>query len=161
MTFFDGVNPIGTNVALNGAGQATCTTTALAAGSHTITVQYSGDANFASSIGALPVPQVVNAKADLAVTKVDTPILWWSATTSPTRSLTNNGRSAASSVTLTDAVPTNTTFVSAVITIGPGWSISSQPAGGGTGTRLLEGERLKRRDPPSRSWSTSIRQRLT
>ncbi len=77
---------------------------------------------------------MVNAKADLAVTKVDTPdpVVVGNNITY-TISFTNNGPSAASSVTVTDAVPTNTTFVSAVITIGPGWSISSQPAGGGTG----------------------------
>lgn len=134
VTFFDGVNPICTNVALNGSGQATCTTTALAAGSHTISVQYSGDANFTSSTGTLPVPQVVNAKADLAVTKVDTPdpVVVGNNITY-TISFTNNGPSAASNVTVTDAVPTNTTFVSATITTGTGWSISSQPAGGGTG----------------------------
>ncbi len=134
VTFFDGANPICSNVALNGSGQATCTTSALAAGSHTITAQYSGDTNFTSSTGALPVPQVVVAKADLAVTKVDTPdpVVVGNNITY-TISFTNNGPSAASSVTVTDAVPTNTTFVSAAITTGPGWSISSQPAGGGTG----------------------------
>ena len=34
---------------------------------------------------------------------------------------------------MTDAVPTNTTFVSASITTGTGWSITQQPAVGGTG----------------------------
>jgi uncharacterized repeat protein (TIGR01451 family) len=134
VTFFDGVNPICSNVALNGSGQATCTTAALAAGSHTISVQYSGDVNFTSSTGTLPVPQVVNAKADLAVTKVDTPdpvVVGNNITYTIT--FTNNGPSAANSVTVTDAVPTNTTFVSAAISTGTGWSISSQPVSGGTG----------------------------
>ncbi|HTX75068.1 MAG TPA: Ig-like domain repeat protein [Terracidiphilus sp.] len=45
VSFFDGTAPIGSgNVT---AGVATCTTTTLAAGTHSITAQYSGDANFA------------------------------------------------------------------------------------------------------------------
>ncbi len=39
-------------VQLNGAGQAVCTTT-LTAGTHTITANYSGDANFNAATGTL------------------------------------------------------------------------------------------------------------
>jgi len=48
----------------------------------------------------------------------------------------NNGPSSANSVTVTDAVPANTTFVSAVVTTGSGWSISA-PAVGGTGNVIF------------------------
>src|SRR4029079_8412368 len=44
----------------------------------------------------------------------------------------NNGPSDAQTVTVTDAVPANATFVSAVVSTGSGWSTSS-PAVGGTG----------------------------
>ena len=44
----------------------------------------------------------------------------------------NNGPSDAAAVTVTDAVPANTTFVSATVTTGSGWSTSA-PAVGGTG----------------------------
>ena len=47
--------------------------------------------------------------------------------------MTNNGPSNAASVALTDAVPVNTTFVSASQTVGPTFSCTT-PAVGGTGT---------------------------
>src|SRR5439155_16987113 len=47
--------------ALSGGGQATCTTSSLTGGSHTITVFYGGDANFATSDDtASPLTQTVN-----------------------------------------------------------------------------------------------------
>jgi hypothetical protein len=46
--FFDGATNIG-NGSLNGAGVATFSTTALAAGMHSITAQYGGDNNFSGS----------------------------------------------------------------------------------------------------------------
>lgn len=54
MTFKDGSNNVAScvNRALNGAGQAICATT-LAGGTHTITAQYSGDANFNLATGTL------------------------------------------------------------------------------------------------------------
>jgi CSLREA domain-containing protein len=66
--FLDGVNPITgcTGVALS-SGQATCQTSALSVGNHTITAQYSGDSNFNTSTGNMTGnPQVVN-KADSSV----------------------------------------------------------------------------------------------
>src|SRR5207302_979312 len=47
--------------------------------------------------------------------------------------LTNNGPSNAANVSMTDAVPANTTFVSASQTTGPTFSCTT-PAVGGTGT---------------------------
>ncbi|HYL76326.1 MAG TPA: Ig-like domain repeat protein [Bryobacteraceae bacterium] len=62
VTFLDGGSPIGTGT-LSGA-VATFSTSALAAGSHTITTSYGGDGNFNGSTGSLTGnPQIVN-KAD-------------------------------------------------------------------------------------------------
>jgi hypothetical protein len=49
VTFRDNGVPLCSNVALNGSGQATCTTTALAATNHSISGEYSGDSNFAGA----------------------------------------------------------------------------------------------------------------
>jgi hypothetical protein len=51
VTFKDGGTQIGTGT-LNSSGSATLSTSGLASGSHSITVVYSGDSNFASSISA-------------------------------------------------------------------------------------------------------------
>lgn len=48
---------------LDGSGQATCTTSTLGVGTHTISAAYSGDANFSTSSGTLSPDQTVN-KAD-------------------------------------------------------------------------------------------------
>jgi uncharacterized repeat protein (TIGR01451 family) len=75
----------------------------------------------------------VNAMADLAVTKSDSPDpVFAGGNITYTINFANNGPSSAQSVTVTDATPANTTFVSAVVTTGSGWSISA-PAVGGTG----------------------------
>ncbi len=75
----------------------------------------------------------VNMQADLAITKTDSPDPAFAGTNiTYTINFVNNGPSDANTVTVTDAVPTNTTFVSAVVTTGTGWSTSA-PAVGGTG----------------------------
>ena len=71
--------------------------------------------------------------ADLAVTKTDSPDPVSSGSNlTYTINFTNNGPTSADTVTVTDAVPANTTFVSATVTTGSGWSTSS-PAVGATG----------------------------
>jgi hypothetical protein len=62
ITFLDGGNTIGTGTLIPSGnnGQATLTTSALAVGSHTITVSYTGDGNFTGS-GPASLTQVVNA----------------------------------------------------------------------------------------------------
>ncbi len=129
--FFDGATLICDNAPLNGSGQAICLISTLAAGSHTITAVYSGDSSFATSTGALPVPQVVNPKADLSVTNDDSPDpVSIGQNLTYTITVTNNGPSDAQTVQLTESVPTNTTFVS--FTAPAGWTPTT-PASGGTG----------------------------
>jgi hypothetical protein len=60
ITFLDGSTTLGT-ATLSG-GKATFKTSVLAAGTHTITVSYSGDANFVTSTSA-PLTQTVNQAA--------------------------------------------------------------------------------------------------
>jgi uncharacterized repeat protein (TIGR01451 family) len=76
--------------------------------------------------------EVANAQADLAVTKSDAPdpVVAGNNVTY-TITVTNNGPSTAQSVTLADAVPASTTFVS--FTAPAGWTTATPPVGG-TGT---------------------------
>jgi hypothetical protein len=62
VTFRDGATSIGTG-ALNGAGVVTFTTSALAAGTHSITAAYGGDSVFTGSTGTLTAAQTVTPKA--------------------------------------------------------------------------------------------------
>src|SRR5207248_1026165 len=68
----------------------------------------------------------VQTQADLAVTKSDShdPVTAGTNLTY-TINFVNNGPSDAQTVTVTDAVPANTTFVSAVVTTGTGWSTNT------------------------------------
>jgi uncharacterized repeat protein (TIGR01451 family) len=77
---------------------------------------------------------VVIAQADLSVTKTDSPdpVLVGTNLTY-TITVTNVGPSDAQNVALNDAIPANTTFVSAMQTSGPAFTLSS-PTVGGTGT---------------------------
>ena len=58
--FKDGGTNLGPAATLNGSGVAQFTTSALTAGSHTITADYSGDGTFLTSTGTLSPNQVVN-----------------------------------------------------------------------------------------------------
>src|SRR6185436_33695 len=74
----------------------------------------------------------VQTQADLAITKTDSPDpVVASQNLTYTINLVNNGPSNATTVTVSDVLPANTTFVSATVTTGSGWSVSS-PAVGGT-----------------------------
>jgi hypothetical protein len=64
VTFLDGATSLGTG-ALAG-GVATFTTSSLAAGAHSITAQYGGDANYATSTSAI-LTQTVNPAGDFSV----------------------------------------------------------------------------------------------
>ncbi|HEV2915784.1 MAG TPA: Ig-like domain repeat protein [Pyrinomonadaceae bacterium] len=65
----DGSNA-GAPVALNASGVATFNTTALAAGSHTLAVNYGGDGNFNVSTATLAGGQVVNSQPSLSIDDV-------------------------------------------------------------------------------------------
>ena len=101
---------------------ATVTNSATAAGSTT-------DPNAGNNTAI--AASMVSTQADLSVTKTDSPepVVAGSNITY-TVSLANNGPSDAQGVTVTDAVPANTTFVSATVTTGVGWTFSSPPVGG-------------------------------
>lgn len=53
VTFTEGVTTLASGVALNGAGQATFSTSAFAEGSHTVTATYNGTAEFLTSNGSV------------------------------------------------------------------------------------------------------------
>jgi hypothetical protein len=76
VSFFDGGNPIACIAAGTlASGVATCTTSALAVASHTITTSYPGDANFSGSTGSLTGnPEVViQASTSTTVTSSQNP----------------------------------------------------------------------------------------
>src|SRR5438128_9574212 len=70
--FKDNGANLGPGSALNGSGVATFSTSSLTAGTHTITADYSGDANFLNSGGTLAGGQVVNAQPGLSINDVST-----------------------------------------------------------------------------------------
>ena len=74
------------------------------------------------------------ASADLAVTKTGPGSVQTGSNLTYTVTVTNNGPNAAQSVSLSDAVPTGTTFVSETQTGGPQTFTFSNPAVGSTGT---------------------------
>jgi len=79
VTFRDGATTFG-SAALTGNGTAMASTSSLAAGSHNITAQYSGDANFGGSTSAVLVQQIAavnaapTASPDNYSTNEDTPL---------------------------------------------------------------------------------------
>jgi uncharacterized repeat protein (TIGR01451 family) len=75
----------------------------------------------------------VSGSADLTINKSGPATATAGTNITYTVTLTNSGPSTAASVSLTDAVPANTTFVSESQTNGPIFSCST-PAAGGTGT---------------------------
>jgi uncharacterized repeat protein (TIGR01451 family) len=112
------------NVNANTANGTTITNNAVGATTTT-------DPNSGNNTGTTTT--MVNTSADLAVTKSDSPDPVVAGTNlTYTINFTNNGSSDAQTVTVTDATPANTTFVSAVVTTGTGWSVTN-PTVGNTG----------------------------
>ena len=73
VNLLDGGKQIATNSLANGTGQTTFSTSTLAVGSHSITVAYAGDLNYAA-VTSTAVVQVVNqAQTSTAVTVTPTP----------------------------------------------------------------------------------------
>ncbi|MFL6216239.1 MAG: HYR domain-containing protein, partial [Blastocatellia bacterium] len=101
----------------NTANGATITNSAVAASA-------TGDGNANNNTGTATTSVIT--RADLAVTKSDSPdpVIAGNNLTY-TINFVNNGPSDAQTVTVTDAVPANTTFVSATVTTGTGWSTST------------------------------------
>ena len=75
----------------------------------------------------------ITASGDLAIAKSGPPSVAAGQNVSYTITATNNGPSDATSVTLTDAMPANTTFVSFAQTAGPTFNCTT-PAAGANGT---------------------------
>jgi uncharacterized repeat protein (TIGR01451 family) len=71
-----------------------------------------------------------NASADVAVTKTGAAAVEANTDLTYTITVTNNGPSDASTIVLTDAVPTNTTFVSFMQNGGPSFACVPPPVGG-------------------------------
>ncbi|HEX8710071.1 MAG TPA: Calx-beta domain-containing protein, partial [Pyrinomonadaceae bacterium] len=155
-TFVSLSSPVGwtcsTLPAAGGTGQITCTASTLAsAQTNTFTLVVKVDPNVtagtvisntaaASSGTNDPAPgnnsdteqTTVQASARLSVTKTDTPDpVAIGNNITYTITVTNGGPDNASSATLTDAIPANTTFKS--FTTAPGWTCTT-PAVNGTGT---------------------------
>lgn len=76
VTFRDGGTQLATAVPLNGAGQATLYTTALNAGSHSITATYSGDACCQGSTSSAATVTVGTAPTTIGLTASTTSIIY-------------------------------------------------------------------------------------
>ena len=120
-------------VPLNVSGQAQFSTSTLSVGPHTITADYTSNSAVFTNSSAPPLTQtVIPPAADLSITKVDGPDpIAAGANLTYTIRVTNAGPAAAQSVTLSDLIPANTTFVSFVAPAG--WTPTT-PTQGGTGT---------------------------
>ena len=90
VTFNDGTTALGSGT-LNGSGVATFQTSGLVVGTHSITAQYAGDANFTGSTSSKALSQVVvqGVQPD------------YSLTANPTSQTVNPGSSATYSITVT------------------------------------------------------------
>jgi len=107
---------------------------------NTVTVaSATGDPNAANNTATVTTPMAQPPSADLQITKTATAsndaagrrIITYTLTA------TNAGPSTAQNVTVSDPLPANTTFVSAQITSGSGWT-PTLPAVNGTGTVLFQ-----------------------
>ena len=78
--FKDGVTNLGSAVTLT-SGTATFTTSSLAVGSHSITAVYSGDSNFTTSTGSLPMQTVNQAASSTSVSSSVNPSVFGQAVT--------------------------------------------------------------------------------
>jgi hypothetical protein len=123
VTFKDGATTLGT-VTLDGAGQATLTTSALATGSHSVTAAYGGDTTYNAS-GSTPLTQTVNqaASATALISSVNPSALTQSVTFTAT--VSSPGGTPSGTVTFKDGAVTlgsgtldgsgNATFTTALL----------------------------------------------
>jgi uncharacterized delta-60 repeat protein/uncharacterized repeat protein (TIGR01451 family) len=117
VSFREGTTTLGTGTLAPGGGtgcsQASFATASLSVGSHDVTAEYPGDATHAGSTSNT-VMQVVNAVADLSISKADSPDpVNNGQTLTYTLSVANAGPDPASGVVVTDSLPATVTFGSA------------------------------------------------
>jgi hypothetical protein len=124
--FKDNGNNLGIPVALNGSGMAQVTTSTLTAGTHTITADYSGDANHTASTGTLSGGQVVRPQPSLSIDDVGisegqagTKVLNFTVTLSAASSLTVTANYATANGTAT-APSDYVAILSTLLTFNPG-----------------------------------------
>jgi len=124
--FKDNATNLGAPVALNASGVAQLTTSALTTGTHTITADYSGDANFLTSAGTLSGGQVVKAQPSLSINDVSvtegnagTKVLSFTVTLSAASNLTVSVDYATANGTAT-APSDYTAIPSTLLTFNPG-----------------------------------------
>jgi hypothetical protein len=137
--FFDDGTSLGV-VPLAG-GTASLTTSALAARTHAITVQYTGDATFVASAGTLPGGQAVNpattATLTATPTTTGTPVPTPTSTPTPSPTATTTPTATATATSTATASPTATATV--VVEQAP--QPKNEPA---EPRRETEGQRLQR-----------------
>ncbi len=140
------------NPSVGAAGTVTCTNASLASGASatfTIVVQVSGSApagplsNTANVTTTTTDPTTPNTStasttitagnADLSILKTATPTAPAGTNVTYNISVTNNGPSPATAVSLTDTLPANTTFVSEAQNSGPAFACTN-PSVGAAGT---------------------------
>jgi len=124
--FKDNGGNLGAAVALNASGVAQLSTSALTTGTHTITADYSGDANFLTSTGTLSGGQVVKAQPSLSINDVSivegdagTKVLNFTVTLSAASSLTVTTNYATANDTAT-APSDYVAIASTLLTFNPG-----------------------------------------
>ena len=104
VTFKDGAATLGTGT-LNGSGQTTFSTTSLTTGSHSITANYGGDSNFASSVSAVLTQTVNQSSSTTGVTSSLNPSTYGAVVTF-TATVSGVGGTPTGTVTFKDGATT-------------------------------------------------------
>ena len=104
VTFKDGATTLGT-CTLNGSGQATFTTGALAIGGHSVTAVYGGDADYTGSTSPVLTQTVNQASSSTAVVSSANPASFGTSVTL-TATVTGAGSTATGTVTFKDGAAT-------------------------------------------------------
>jgi hypothetical protein len=100
VTFYDGSSSLGT-AALNGAGVASLSTSALTTGSHAITAVYGGNSAFGSSTSSMLTQLIVAASTTTTLSSSANPVVTGSAVTL-TAAVSGNGAVPTGTVTFYD-----------------------------------------------------------
>ena len=119
VTFYDGTTPIGTATINNST--ATITIPSFSQGTHSITANYGGDANFGAGVSA-PISLVITPAADFALTNKTTPQnIPPGASASYSISITSANAPFTNAVALTATnLPPGATYTFAPATVTPG-----------------------------------------